>query len=139
MLDLTTFSKAINSMNDLVEQMENSEEIKKLNPTLILGLRAGVMQKFEFTYEIAWKYMKRWLENNVGASIVDGVARRQLFRLAFENGLINDIDSWMDYHNGRNRTSHTYNLVTADEVYVVAIKFLPDVKILYKVLEEKND
>jgi len=30
MLDLTTFSKAINSMNDLVEQMENSEEIKKL-------------------------------------------------------------------------------------------------------------
>ena len=61
------------------------------------------------------------------------------YRFGNSNEEYNDIDSWMDYHNGRNRTSHTYNLVTADEVYVVAIKFLPDVKILYKVLEEKND
>jgi len=138
MLDLTTFKMAINSMEDLVIQMETVEELK-LNKTLTLGLRAGVIQNFEFTYEIAWKYMKRWLENNVGSSIVDGVARRQLFRLAFENGLIKDIDLWMDFHSGRNRTSHTYNLVTADEVYKVAIKFLPEVKELYSILEVKND
>jgi len=139
MLDLQSFEKAINSLERLILKTENKEIMGDLDEVIVYGLTAGVIQNFEFTYEIAWKYIKRWLETNIGSSIVDGVSRRQLFRLAIENHLIDDVDIWMDYHIARNKTSHTYNLDTAEEVYKTAIIFLGDVKLLYEKLESKND
>ena len=52
--------------------------------------------------------MKRWLEENVGSASVDGVPRRELFRLAAESRLIADLPRWMEFHQARNQTSHTY-------------------------------
>lgn len=139
MLDLKSFEKAIQSLEKLSLRTEDKEFMMTLDEVVNYGLIAGVIQNFEFTYEIAWKYIKRWLEANIGSTVVDGVSRRQLFRLAIENHLIDDVDIWMDYHISRNRTFHTYNLDTAEEVYKTAIEFLKDVKILYKRLEMKND
>ena len=45
------------------------------------GIKAGVNQNFKVTYELCWKFTKRWRENNIGATYVDGVTRRELFRL----------------------------------------------------------
>ncbi|BDU49730.1 nucleotidyltransferase substrate binding protein [Haliovirga abyssi] len=139
MLDLKSFEKAINSLEQLILKMKDKELMNSLDEIVIYGLKAGIIQNFEFTYEISWKYIKRWLELNIGSSFVDGVSRRQLFRLAIEHHLIENVDIWMDYHLARNRTSHTYNLNTAEEVYKTAIEFLGDVKKLYKELELKND
>ena len=57
------------------------------------AVRAGVIQNFEIAYEQSWKMMKRWLEDSVGATYVDGVTRRELFRLAAEHRLITDVDA----------------------------------------------
>ena len=138
-LELRSFEKAINSLEELLKETENKEFMESLNLIVYNGLIAGVIQNFEFTYELAWKYMKRWLENNIGNSEVDGVSRRQLFRLAMENKLIEDVDTWMEFHIARNRTSHTYDFDTAEKVYEVSKEFLVEVKKLYKEIEAKNE
>lgn len=139
MLDLKNFKKAINSLENLLKETENQGFMDSLNSTVYNGLIAGVIQNFEFTYELSWKYMKRWIENNIGSSEVDGVSRRQLFRLAIENKLIDDVDVWMDFHVARNRTSHTYDFDTAEKVYEVSKEFILEVKKLYEEIEKKND
>lgn len=103
------------------------------------AIRAGLIQNFEFTYELCWKFIKRWLDNNLGSTNVDGVARRELFRLGVEHRLINDVDAWMIYHDARNETSHTYNDYKAEEVFEIAKKFFPDAKKFLADLEKVND
>lgn len=137
-LNLDSFKKSIESL---------ARAIKASNDVSILGLsqniqettRAGVIQNFEVCYEQSWKMMKRWLEENVGSSYVDGVTRRELFRLAFENKLINDVDRWMDFHKSRNETSHTYDQGTAEEVFYDAELFIEDAKFLLQAIEARND
>lgn len=75
--------------------------------------RDGIIQRFEFTYELAWKTMKLWL---AGKDVSVGNAKDAL-RAALENGLIADGNLWSALHRCRNPTSHTYNETTAVEVY----------------------
>ena len=100
--------------------------------------RAGVIQNFEFTYELCWKFMKRWLEENVSATI-DGTTRKELFRRAAENRLIEKVEPWFQYHQSRNETSHTYDNDTAESVYANASPFLKDAKAFFAALKARND
>ena len=76
---------------------------------------------------------------NFGSAYVEGVSRRQLFRLSAENRLIGDVDKWMEYHDARNETAHTYDEQTAGDVFEAAGNFITDVKELMKALESRND
>ncbi len=42
-------------------------------------IHAAIVQNFEFTYKLCWKFMKRWLELNLTPGSMDGVSRRELF------------------------------------------------------------
>ncbi len=75
--------------------------------------RDGIIQRFEFTYELAWKTMKLWL---AGKDVMVGNAKDAL-KAALENGLITDGNLWSALHRCRNLTSHTYNEATAEEVF----------------------
>jgi nucleotidyltransferase substrate binding protein (TIGR01987 family) len=99
-------------------------------------IRAGVIQNFEFTYEQCWKFMKRWLGENINSESVDGVSRRELFRMSAENKLIIDVDKWMEFHRARNITSHTYDEDTAQEVFDKTLEFLPFAKAFLERLEK---
>jgi nucleotidyltransferase substrate binding protein (TIGR01987 family) len=101
-------------------------------------LKAGVIQHFEVAYEQSWKAAKRWLDYNVGSEAVDGVPRRELFRHAAEHHLIEDVERWMGFHRARNETSHTYSSGTAEEVYAVALAFLPAAQALLAALRTRN-
>ena len=70
---------------------------------------------------------------------VDGVTRRQLFRLSAEHRLVGDVDRWMEYHDARNETAHTYDESTAEDVFETAKKFLADAQKLLQALEARND
>ena len=61
--------------------------------------RSGVIQNFKVVYEQSWK-----------------VLRRQLYRLAAKHGLLDDVKSWWEFHEARNKTSHTYSPPSALEV-----------------------
>jgi nucleotidyltransferase substrate binding protein (TIGR01987 family) len=83
--------------------------------------------------------MKRWLENTLGNTYVDGVSRRELYRIAAEHQLIKDVDQWMIYHKARNITSHTYNEDRAEEVFQIAKTFAVDAEKLLHQIEAHND
>lgn len=137
-LDLNSLRKATMSLEKSlnVAKPENLENMSEEQQDVI---EAGVIQNFEFTYELCWKFMKRWISRNIGATYVDGVTRKELFRLSVENKLIDDVDQWMEYHEARNEIPHTYDEDTAEEIFQVAKTFLTDAKKLLTALEEKND
>lgn len=81
--------------------------------------KEGLIQRFEYTHELAWNVMRDYLvyqgEQNIGGS-------RDATREAFRIGLITDGEGWMDMIKSRNLTSHTYNNSTAEEIYLKIIK-----------------
>jgi nucleotidyltransferase substrate binding protein (TIGR01987 family) len=103
------------------------------------AIRAGVIQSFEVAYEQSWKMMKRWLEQNTSPLDIDGVSRRQLFRIACEAGLIEDVEQWMLFHKARNETSHIYDVEKAKAVFEMAAPFLEACSKLLIALNSKND
>ena len=139
MLDLTSLKKAIEALKNALSVALSEDQMSKMSKEAKDTIRAGVIQSFEFTYEICWKFMKRWLENNLGSAYVDGVNRRELFRLGAEHHLISKVDKWMEYHDQRNETAHTYDQKTAEEVFETAKDFLKDAEELLLNLEKRND
>src|SRR3990167_7606188 len=98
MLNLTNLKKSIDILDNLLAKFDNTKLMSELDSIVIDGLISGVVQNFEVCYELGWKYIKRYLEQNMGSSYVDGVATRELFRMARESLLIDDVDKWMLYH-----------------------------------------
>lgn len=137
-LDLSSFRKSVLALERAIA-VATPEKMSALDDDTREVLKAGVIQSFEFTYEITWKFLKRWLEVNVSPSAADGVTRRELFRLAAENRLILDVEQWMKHHNARNQTSHIYDPQVADSVFGAAHEFARDAKKVLLVLEARND
>lgn len=137
-LDLSSLQKAVMSLERALN-VAASDRLKEMTADQQEVIRAGVIQNFEFTYELCWKFMKRWLETNLSPMIADGVTRRELFRLAVENRLIDDVEQWMIYHDARNQTAHIYDLEIAQEVYETARGFVRDARKLLQALESRND
>ncbi len=121
--DLVPLESAINSLTKLHPRVADEQFMSQQEEIIRFGLEAGLIQNFEFTYELCWKAMKRWLENNISPNIADGVPRRELFRMAAENLLIEDVEEWMRYHRARNETSHQYNVAIAQQVLEVTADF----------------
>lgn len=81
-------------------------------------LRDSVIQRFEFTHEIAWKMLKLRLE----AEYVFVRTPRETLQAALQAGLIDDGNAWSDLQKMRNLTSHTYNEQLADDVYTYVVE-----------------
>ncbi len=136
-LDLSSLEKSVASLIRAVEY-STAQIVSSQDNTEIEVLRAGVIQNFEFTYELCWKFMKRWLEFNIGRSSVDGVPRRELFRLAAESLLIDEVETWMRFHEARNQTSHIYDPAISEEVFQIAVSFVAEAKKLLETIKRKN-
>ena len=91
----------------------------------------GLIQAFEYTHELAWNLLKDYLQDQ-GTQNING--SKDAVRAAFKVGLIEDGESWMDMITDRNRTSHTYNQSTADEI---AINIIARFFGLFVMLREK--
>ncbi len=75
--------------------------------------RDGVIQRFEFTFELFWKTLKFILEYH-GVSCA---SPRQCLKEAFKMGLIEDDEVFLDMLTDRNLSSHVYEEKTAEEIY----------------------
>ncbi|MBD3749097.1 MAG: nucleotidyltransferase substrate binding protein [Sphingobacteriales bacterium] len=78
-------------------------------------IKEGLIQRFEYTHELAWNVMKDFLENAGNNNIFGS---KDATREAFARGLIINGEVWMDMIKSRNKTSHTYNEETAHDIFM---------------------
>lgn len=99
---LNNYAKAISQLNKFLAQ----DKLNELE-------QQGLIQAFEYTYELAWNTIKDFFTDQ-GENEIFG--SRDAFRLAFERGLIDNGDIWMEMIKSRTLTSHTYNEDIAEEI-----------------------
>src|SRR3990167_6834100 len=88
-------------------------------------VRDSVIQRFEYTYELSWKLLQRWIKLNISPEEAEPRTKKDLFRLAAKKSLIHAPEQWFEFSEARNEVSHTYNEKRAQYVYDIALKFLP--------------
>jgi nucleotidyltransferase substrate binding protein (TIGR01987 family) len=96
------FEKALSQLTKFIEK-------GKLNELE----RQGLIQAFEYTFELAWNTLKDYFEEQGEQNIFGS---RDAFRLAFKRGLIEDGETWMKMIASRIATSHTYNEDVAAQI-----------------------
>lgn len=116
----SNFNKALHKLTQAVEFIKDDSDPDELiddnNPGSVLDeiIKEGLIQRFEYTHELAWNVMRDYAQfqgiANVGGS-------RDASREAFQLQLISDGNVWMEMIGSRNQTSHTYNEKTADDIY----------------------
>jgi nucleotidyltransferase substrate binding protein (TIGR01987 family) len=132
MIDLTPLTNATKQLVAAIEEQKREPE-----RTL---LRDGLIQRFEFTYELAIRMMRKYLE--AIAPSPDEVRRlpfEDLIRLGDEQGLLlSPVAVWKKHRESRNLTSHTYNEETALDLVDRIPPFAWEVQHLLERLNERN-
>ena len=99
------YQKALQRLTSAVE-LAKTRELSDLE-------NQGLIQAFEFTYELSWNVIKDFYREQ-GDTDIQG--SRDAFRLAFQRGLVDKGDIWMEMIKSRMLSSHTYNEETAKQV-----------------------
>jgi nucleotidyltransferase substrate binding protein (TIGR01987 family) len=96
----------------------------------------GMIQRFEYTFELAWKTLKDYLEERGFSELVGS---QDTIRLAFANGIINQGEAWMEMLTDRNQTTHLYDEDTVNRIAqdIIAI-YYPCFTELYTYLEARQ-
>jgi nucleotidyltransferase substrate binding protein (TIGR01987 family) len=100
------FKRAFTLLQDVFEE-RSLQELSDLE-------QEGLIQRFEYSYELGWKTMKDYLQEN--GVIINPVTPRNVIKEAFAAGLIKDGQVWVDMMLHRNLLSHTYDFSQFKEV-----------------------
>jgi len=115
------------------KEVEPNDEIEVVLDEMI---KEGLIQRFGYTHELAWNVMKDYAEyqgnSNIGGS-------RDASREAFQLKLVSNGHVWMDMISSRNKTMHTYNEETANQIYSKILnEYYPAFLEFEKIMEEKR-
>jgi len=99
--DLTAFVSALARLEDALEQDKTE------------WTRDAAIQRFEVTFELAWKSIALFARREG----IECASPRQAFRTAFRLGWIEDRQLWLAMLDDRNRTSHTNSEATAEAIF----------------------
>jgi nucleotidyltransferase substrate binding protein (TIGR01987 family) len=100
------YKRAFSLLREAIESMEE-RDLTQLE-------KEGIIQRFEYTWELAWKVIKDYLEHE-GVTL-DKVTPASVIREAFAAKIIKNGDTWMKALDARNKMSHTYNIKNFEEV-----------------------
>lgn len=130
-LDTSSFEKAIARLEEGLIRYK-----KDITDTQI---RDGLIQRFEFTYELAHKMLKRFLEaTSPTPALFDEMNFQDLIRTGNEqNLLLNDWSVWRKYRAMRSKTSHTYDEDIALEVVAGIPEFIEEAQHLCDQLRKR--
>lgn len=103
------FKKAISRLEDVLAQEKNE------------FIQDSAIQRFEFTFDLSWKALKTYLEEEKG---VICNSPKECFKEAYKQGILEYDEFWLEIVDYRNQTSHTYNEAAAEEIYEILPKTL---------------
>ena len=114
------FDRACNLLHDALKNGTESMSLLE---------KEGAIQRFEYSFELAWKTVKDYLE--AGGVILSIVSPRQVLKDAFGARVIPDGQVWIDMLDHRNLLSHTYDSSVFEEaVDAIADRYLPALQAL---------
>ena len=130
-LDISPFSKAVDRLAEGLARYQTD--------TTDDQIRDGLIQRFEFTYELSHKMLKRFLEEiSPSPETIDQAAFSDLIRMGNEQGLLkSEWKIWRYFRDIRNITSHTYDLAKAIEVVEGIPAFLAETEHLRERLTQR--
>lgn len=94
--------------------------------------RAGAIQYFEFSYELAWKTLRQAL---LYLGKGEANSPRAVFRECANAGLIDNPEVWFEFLDNRNQTVHTYDQATADHIWHMLPSFEKELQVIIARLE----
>ncbi|MGE0631430.1 MAG: HI0074 family nucleotidyltransferase substrate-binding subunit [Parachlamydiales bacterium] len=112
------FEKAVSRLEEALKQKKND------------FIRDSVIQRFEFSIELAWKTAKKTMGTPT-------VAPKDIVREMAQSGYIDNVDVWLRAIDMRNLSSHTYKEDVAEKVYAFAADFLSELHTLLPKLRSK--
>jgi len=133
--------KKLSEANDMVvgrskenkADMNNDDEAEGVVEDII---KEGFIQRFEYTFELAWNVMKDYA---IYQGNTDISGSRDAIRFAFSANLIDNGDTWMEMIQSRIKTSHTYNEETANEIFLKVLnEYYPVFLKFEKLMEGKR-
>lgn len=132
-------------LRSAIGQLEKSlayahSEAALADPGLREQLRNSVIQCFEFTYELTWKMLRRYLEaTEASPETLDFGNFQDLIRVGNTRGLLrSDWQQWKTYRQARHNSSHTYNQAKAEAVFALAPDFLAEAQWLHGQLVSRD-
>jgi nucleotidyltransferase substrate binding protein (TIGR01987 family) len=131
LLDLTSLENAVNRLREGLLRYEQDESDEQI--------RDGLIQRFEFTYELSHKMLKRFLVATAASpGEVEDMVFADLIRTGNERGLLlGDWPTWKSYRDMRGSTSHTYDAEVAANVVKGIPAFLEEADYLLSRLKER--
>lgn len=119
------FEKAFQQLTEAVERFDELTDLEK----------EGMIQRFEFTFELSWKTLKDYLESqNVEAKFP-----RDVIKEAFHYEIIENGEAWLEMLEMRNLLSHMYDEETFKRTANdISIRFYFEINKLYQHLKEKS-
>ena len=135
-----TIQLNLSSLENALQRFAEALQAHDLDPQNTL-YRDACIQRFEFSYELSHKMLKRYLEMaSANPVAIDELAFPDLIRTASEQGLLtHGWDYWKDYRKARSITSHTYNETKALEVMALLPDFLIEAQALLLELQRRNN
>ncbi|WP_447974753.1 nucleotidyltransferase substrate binding protein [Nitrospira sp. Kam-Ns4a] len=130
-LDLTSFEQALAALDRALVRAAGAPGDEEL--------RDACIQRFELSFELAWKMLKRRLELDLpNPQDLDTMSYRAIIRAGAEQGLIENVPAWFVYRDKRNLTSHSYDAAKAKEVFAVLPDFARDARALLQRLTQRG-
>jgi nucleotidyltransferase substrate binding protein (TIGR01987 family) len=104
---LGNFTRAFNLLREIVE---STDDLTVLEPIV----KEGIIQRFEYTFELAWKTLNDLMQED--GLEVEKVSPKFVFKLAYQSKYIDEIEPWLKMTGDRNLMAHTYNFETFDKM-----------------------
>ena len=130
-LELSSFEKALASLDEALAEYDRTQN---------QFVKDACIHRFEYTYELAHKLLKRQLEAmSATPAEIDQMSFPDMIRTGAERGLLaNSWDKWKLFRDARNATSHAYNEKKANEVFERIPAFRDEAAFLLARLQERN-
>jgi nucleotidyltransferase substrate binding protein (TIGR01987 family) len=120
------YEKALSLLREALAKIETLSELEK----------EGTVQRFEFTFELAWKTLKDYLIHQ--GIVLDQITPSSVIKQAFAAKIIRDGQLWIDMLRCRNLMSHTYDEAVFDQaIHEMAKRFLPGLDELHGFLKNR--